>query len=304
MDFDLRQWLLILGPVFIVGVLLHGYIRMRAGQNEIRMKLDKDFLSKPGEEPSLDDLNLLRAELPNGGARVIRADGSEVPVLMESVDVPSVSAGEPEQQELIQPAISAIDEPESPVSQTAQESVREIPKAPPVRKAPPAKAPEAPTEVEQAVAEEKEEQPEKPKPEKPKPEKFVVIHVLALDTHFGGQPLLEVLLDAGMTFGEMDIFHKLDAAGEPLFSLASAVEPGTFDMATMEEFSTPGVTFFMRVHELSDPISVLDDMLAVADSIALELGGELRDETRSVMTSQTIEHCRQSVQEFQFKHSA
>ena len=24
MDFDLRQWLLILGPVFIVGVLLHG----------------------------------------------------------------------------------------------------------------------------------------------------------------------------------------------------------------------------------------------------------------------------------------
>lgn len=296
MDFDLRQWLLILGPVFIVGVLLHGYIRMRAGQNEIRMKLDKDFLSKPGEEPNLDDLNLLRAELPNGGARVINADGSEVPVLMESVDVPSVSAQEPEQQELIPPSISAVDEAEAPSS---QESTRETPKAPPARKAPPAKAPEAPTEVEQA-----EPDPEKPSPEKPKPEKFVVMHVIALDTHFGGQPLLELLLDAGMTFGEMDIFHKLDAAGEPMFSLASAVEPGTFEMAKMEEFSTPGVTLFMRVHELSDPISVLDDMLAVADSIALELGGELRDETRSVMTPQTIEHCRQSVQEFQFKHSA
>ena len=40
MDFDLRQWLLILGPIFIVGVLPHGYFRMRSGQNEIKMKLD------------------------------------------------------------------------------------------------------------------------------------------------------------------------------------------------------------------------------------------------------------------------
>jgi len=304
-DFDLRQWLLILGPVFIVGVLLHGYIRMRAGRNEIRMKLDKDFLSRPGEEPDLDDLNLLRAELPNGGARVINADGSEVPVLLESVDVPSVSAQEPEQQELIQPSISAVDEAEAP---STPEIARETPKAPPARKAPPAKAPESPPKAEQAEAG-KEEQRREPNPEKPnsqkqKPEKFVVMHVIALDTHFGGQPLLELLLDAGMTFGEMDIFHKLDDSGEPMFSLASAVEPGTFDMAQMEQFSTPGVTLFMRVHELSDPISVLDDMLSVADSIALELGGELRDETRSVMTPQTIEHCRQSVQEFQFKHSA
>ena len=66
MDFDLRQWLLILGPIFVVGVLLHGYLRMRASQNEIRMKLDKSFLTKPGEEAQVDDLNLLKAELPNG----------------------------------------------------------------------------------------------------------------------------------------------------------------------------------------------------------------------------------------------
>ncbi|SVB13253.1 uncharacterized protein METZ01_LOCUS166107, partial [marine metagenome] len=43
-DFDLRQWLLILGPVIIIGVLLHGYLRMRAGQNELKMQLDKSFV--------------------------------------------------------------------------------------------------------------------------------------------------------------------------------------------------------------------------------------------------------------------
>jgi len=31
------------------------------------------------------------------------------------------------------------------------------------------------------------------------------------------------------------------------------------------------------------------------------LGGELRDEHRSVMTSQTIEHCRQRIREFERK---
>ena len=71
MDFDLRQWLLILGPVIIIGVLLHGYLRMRAGQNEIKMQLDKSFVSQVDESSDVDDLNLLKAELPNGGGRVI-----------------------------------------------------------------------------------------------------------------------------------------------------------------------------------------------------------------------------------------
>ena len=289
MDFDLRQWLMILGPVFIIGVLLHGYLRMRAGQNQIRMKLEKEFISGCGDDVEVDDLNLLRAELPNGGARVIAASESEekarsaeagpaaeeVPMLVESVDLPAISAVDnlPEVDEL--PVISATDAP------AADMPVADMP----VAKAPPAKAPS-------------EETPPS------KPEKFVVINVLALDEPFPGQHLLEILVNADMSFGDMDIFHKLLPDGEPAFSLASAVVPGTFDPATMETFSTPGVTLFMRVHELAEPVKVLDDMLAVAESIAVELGGEICDESRSVMTPQTIEHCRQSIQDFQFRHSA
>lgn len=289
MDFDLRQWLMILGPVFIIGVLLHGYLRMRAGQNQIRMKLEKEFISGCGDDAEVDDLNLLRAELPNGGARVIAAAereaaaraaeaepaAEEVPVLVESVDLPAISAADnlPEVEDL--PAISATDTPAADMPAANM----------PAAKAPPAKAPT-------------EETPPS------KPEKFVVINVLALDEPFPGQHLLEILVNADMSFGDMDIFHKLLPDGEPAFSLASAVVPGTFDPATMETFSTPGVTLFMRVHELAEPVKVLDDMLAVAESIAVELGGEISDESRSVMTPQTIEHCRQSIQEFQFRHSA
>ena len=289
MDFDLRQWLMILGPVFIIGVLLHGYLRMRAGQNQIRMKLEKEFISGCGDDVEVDDLNLLRAELPNGGARVIaageleaeaRATGTEpsaeeVPMLVESVDLPATSAVD---------NLAEVDE--LPVISATDMLAADMPAADmSVAKAPPAKAPS-------------EETPPS------KPEKFVVINVMALGDPFPGQHLLEILVNADMSFGDMDIFHKLLPDGEPAFSLASAVVPGTFDPATMETFSTPGVTLFMRVHELAEPVKVLDDMLAVAESIAVELGGEISDESRSVMTPQTIEHCRQSIQEFQFRHSA
>jgi cell division protein ZipA len=345
-DFDLRQWLLILGPVFIAGVLVHGYLRMRVSQNDIRMKLDKNYLSQSdGDGKSVDDLSLLKAELPNGGARLRGGEVSnetgaveDVPVLMESVDVPPFSAIEPHVQEslpletqpletrelvsddtfstneisasatpasplsagplsanrndVIKPATSISADPSAAHGRGMGESALTTPQieagnsdAP---KAPPARKPEEETA----------------ESESPKPEKFVVINVLALDQPFAGQPLIDILHAAGMEFGEMNIFHKLSGDGEPDFSLASAVEPGVFNMAGIKGFSTPGVTIFMRVHELTEPLAVLDDLLRVAESIAQELYGEIRDDTRSVMTPQTIDHCRQSIREFQYKHSA
>ncbi len=297
MDFDLRQWLLILGPIFIIGVLLHGYFRMRSGQNDIKMKLDRSFLSRQGEDHVVDDLSLFKAELPNGGARLLDSkasaviSASDVPLLTDSVELPSISATSsvdlPKTDSLPASTPEPIPEPEK---SAIDHSVDEVPaKAPPARKAP---------KIEEDQSDEETAAPIR------KPEMFVVIYVLALDEPFLGQGLVEVMLDSGMTFGEMDIFHQLNDRGAQLFSLASAVEPGTFDLSSLDQFSTPGISLFMRVHELAAPLQVLDSMLSVANRVAQELNGEVRDETRSVMTPQTIEHCRQSLTEFLYKHSA
>ena len=136
------------------------------------------------------------------------------------------------------------------------------------------------------------------------PEKIVQVHVLALDEPFTGPRLLEVLTASGMVFGEMDIFHKLDARERVEFSLASALEPGSFELSSIEDFAGPGIILFLRVHELPEPLRVFDDLLTVAQAIALELHGELRDETHSVMTPQTIDHYRQVIKDFQFKYLA
>lgn len=92
MDLDLQTWLLILGPLLIVGILVHGYFRMRS-RNTLKMALDKRFLNKGEQEDESPVEPMLRAELPNGGARVIdppeqgNLDLADVPVLMDPVDV-------------------------------------------------------------------------------------------------------------------------------------------------------------------------------------------------------------------------
>ena len=126
--------------------------------------------------------------------------------------------------------------------------------------------------------------------------------MLGISDPFHGQALLESLVEQKMIFGAMEIFHRLGPTGHSDFSLLNAVEPGTFDLHTIGDMKIPGVSLFMRVHELADPVSTFDDMIEVAQNLADDLGGELKDESRSVMTSQTIEHCRLDIRQYQHKH--
>ncbi len=81
------------------------------------------------------------------------------------------------------------------------------------------------------------------------PPEVIVINVLARNgAKFGGTDLVEAFLRNGLKFGDMNIFHRMQPASKEVqFSVASAVEPGTFDLSAMEVFKTPGVSFFMRM---------------------------------------------------------
>lgn len=135
------------------------------------------------------------------------------------------------------------------------------------------------------------------------PEEVLIINVMAhKGSMFNGSLLLDTLLQCGMRYGDMDIFHRYsDAKGEGtlLFSMANMVKPGTFDLDAMDEFETPGVSLFMTLPLKADSMQSFDLMLDTAKSLAEALNGELKDEQRSVMTRQTIEHCRQRILDFE-----
>jgi len=310
MDFGLREWLLILGPVIVVGVLLHGYWRMRVNRNRIKMRLDKSFVSTLADSETGDDISMLRAELPNGGARVLTKPEQQqlnltedVPVLMDPVDMdddfPPI------------PARSTTDHSpgQKPNSNTQQDSGPRPSQDETVRISPERAAALA-NEVlsesdEREVARTTGQDNIEHDPDvlaQGVPEKFVVIYVICGTEKFPGQQLLESLVSAELSFGEMNIFHRMGQGSYTLFSLANAVEPGSFDLKTMADDEIPGVTLFMRVHELADPVAVFDDMISVAQHLASEMDGYIKDDHRSDMTQQTIAHIRQGIQDWQFKY--
>lgn len=130
----------------------------------------------------------------------------------------------------------------------------------------------------------------------------VVMHLMAgEDKVFAGQPLLDALLAEGLRYGSMKIFHRHvgdDGSGPVLYSVANSVNPGTFDLNDMEQFTTPGVSFFFAMEDVDDPAAAFELLLGAARQMAADLGGTLKDESRSVLTRQTEEHYRQRIADY------
>ncbi len=137
------------------------------------------------------------------------------------------------------------------------------------------------------------------------PEEVLIINIMAQKGEmFNGADLLDIVLRCGLRYGNMDIFHRYsDTKGDGalLFSMANMVRPGTFDLDAMDEFSTPGVSLFMTLPIDADSMQSFDLMAETAQAIAQTLGGELKDEQRSAMTKQTLEHSRQRIRDFERK---
>lgn len=136
------------------------------------------------------------------------------------------------------------------------------------------------------------------------PDEVLIMNIMARSgTRFHGQDLLQALMDEGLKLGAMDIFHRhLDNDGDApvLFSLANMVVPGTFNLSEMQNFETPGISLFLSLPlEGGESIAAYDDLARTARNLARNLDGELKDENRSVMTNQTIEHGRQRVIEYE-----
>ncbi|WP_404376918.1 cell division protein ZipA [Vreelandella aquamarina] len=138
-------------------------------------------------------------------------------------------------------------------------------------------------------------------------DELVVISVLARDPDgFDGSKLLELMMACGLrycrTMGVFNRFETESPDSELQFSMVNVLKPGTFPIEEMDEFVTPGVTFLMPLPGALDSSAAFEAMVETAMVVVRHMGGELKDENRSVMTAQTIEFARQRVHEFERRH--
>jgi len=135
-------------------------------------------------------------------------------------------------------------------------------------------------------------------------EELIISHtILTKGEFFSGKQLYKALTNAGLSYGEMNIFHypgddKPDTFA--LFSIANIIEPGTFDLLD-DEMKTPGISMFMRLPTRVDCYEAYDKFIHVAQMIATDLGGELCDETRSQLTQQIISYKKEQIKKLKFE---
>ncbi len=131
---------------------------------------------------------------------------------------------------------------------------------------------------------------------------FILYVVARLEEGFAGVDILETLLANDLRFGDMDFFHRHERAsgrGTIEFSVANMMKPGVFDIDNMEPLQTRGLMFFVTLPGPSDMLKAFDYMYETAKLVAKSLDGDIQDETRSVITRQSLEHMRQQIRELE-----
>jgi cell division protein ZipA len=131
------------------------------------------------------------------------------------------------------------------------------------------------------------------------PDRVFTLYVMApRGVPFRGPVLLNALADAGLEYGDMQIFHRtetVDGDRKTLFSAANIKEPGIFDLSAMETFTTEGIVLFLQVPGAVDAVRAFDAMVESARILADNLDSVVCDAQRSVLTNQTISHMREEV---------
>ncbi|MFZ5723930.1 MAG: cell division protein ZipA [Pseudomonadota bacterium] len=282
---ELRTILIVVAVLVIAALLADGARRMFRARKAPAPNMKSPRVEVPDFNP----------ELPGGGARVRRRE----PVVGREPQ-----GGEP---------VAVAQEPAPVVRRIEQTDMFgdvEIPAAEPAPareiqsrgELPRREPPLASQQREREAAARAEE-----KARRQQPEEVIVVHVMGGDRRLVGKPLLQAVLDCGLRFGEYNIFHRYESGAhdaQAMFSMANAVEPGVFDLDTMEGLDFVGVSFFLMLPGPGNSRQALDLMIEAARRVARDTGGEMHDQQHSVLTPQTIEHLRQRVMEFERRRAA
>jgi cell division protein ZipA len=115
------------------------------------------------------------------------------------------------------------------------------------------------------------------------------------DDGFNGVNLVNAFGSAGLEYGNMKIYERVDANRLVDFGVACMVEPGTFPATDLEAFYCPGIVFFMQPGELENAQAVFDDYIETLILLASELDGAILDHQRKPLTEATVQAIRQSL---------
>ncbi|MDD9154820.1 cell division protein ZipA [Aliivibrio sp. S4TY2] len=312
---ELRLVLILVGALAIAALLFHGLWTSRKETNsKFGKKVDIDFdidEEQPTPERSFakskDDIAAPKERKEPAFAREEPAFSND-PLfdyeeqIIESNKPESISESFIDEP-VVQTSNKVIDEPtvkeEPTISFSAIDDAVVAPKEEPQIISQPE---EVTVVVPEPIIEPIQEPIQEPEPEPEVKEDAIIINVHGMGSErFNGSRLFNSLEQNGLVFGDMAIYHRhsdLSGAGKVLFSVANMVSPGHFQVSEGEEFSTPGISFFLPLPCHGEAEHNFKLMLQTAQLVSSELGGNILDEKRDMLTPNKIDEYKQRVKVF------
>lgn len=158
------------------------------------------------------------------------------------------------------------------------------------------------------LTEEKKKNTVKSDPASEEKEMLIIFYLLASNSGIlKGSQIIDALTSVGMHYGDMKVFHYYDDdlknQKKTVFSVANIEEPGWFDLVTINQVSTPGITIFMNLPVSMGSVKAFDAMLGVIDQLLKILPVTLKDKKHDKISRQTLAHLREEVVEFERRRS-
>ena len=117
---------------------------------------------------------------------------------------------------------------------------------------------------------------------------------------FPAEQLILSLRSEGLRHGRFNIFHRMteDEIGRIRYSVASLIEPGSFDLSNLADSEYRGISMFMVLPAPEDGVALFDEMMQVARNISKVVDGRLVDEQGGALSVQRERYMREEVIEF------
>ena len=134
------------------------------------------------------------------------------------------------------------------------------------------------------------------------PQKIVTMRLVARKHGaFAGDDLILNLRAVGMRHGKFGIFHRYqdDDEKKVVFSAASLVEPGSFDLENIKDQKIPGISLFMVLPGPLDGCKAFDLMMEAGRTLTKALHAELLDESGSTLSIQRERYLREEIIQYQ-----
>ncbi|HEX7235907.1 MAG TPA: cell division protein ZipA C-terminal FtsZ-binding domain-containing protein [Gammaproteobacteria bacterium] len=133
---------------------------------------------------------------------------------------------------------------------------------------------------------------------RPGPERVVALRLIPRGAELPTERAVAALRGAGLEHGRYAIFHRQLGTNREGFSVASLTEPGSFDLEQLGDGTIAGLSFFLVLPGMGDPVSRFDAMVETARRLSVELAADLFDERGSSWSSQRERYLREELIEY------